>query len=410
MRGRGLFRSVFSVVVLAIAVVALAACGSSPTATPTPKPTNTPVPGATNTPTPTVDPFAAQWQAIVDAAKAEGQIDVVAGGVASRTYGSVVDYFGQKYGIKVNFSTGSSSEQSGRILAERANGQYTVDIAMTGANTSANAYIPAGALDPVMDWLVLPDVLDQSNWYRGHFWWGDEQQKYNFIFSAALQNPPTNIEINTEKVNPDDITSVWDFLTDKYKGHLAALPPDFGGAQEQYFEAYMEPELGPDFVKKYLQDMDVFFSTDYTQIENQLAAGDLWATIFAGAVRQDVDTMKEQGLPVDHLLKVVKEPGELVSGGSASNIGVFNKPAHPNAAKLFINWWLSKEGQTQMHLLSDAPPNPSLRVDDIPDGVTLEEQRRTPGVVYPYTSADAEALTQREDVKNTTIQWYNESH
>ncbi len=393
----------------------LAACGggsATPTPTaraPAPTPTATTPGGSTptgQTPTSTTS-FQQQWQDLIAAAQKEGEVDIVAGGVASRTYTPVVDAFSKEFGVKVNFSTGSSSAQASRILAERQKGVYSVDIAMTGANTSANSYIPAGAMDPVASWLITPDVLDQSNWFQGHWWWGDEQQKYNFIYSANVQNPPTNIEINTNKVNPADITSVYDFLTDKYKGHLAALPPDFGGAQEQYFEAYADPDLGPSFVQKYIQNMNVFFNSDYRQIENQLANGTIYATIFAGAVRQDVDTMKSQGLPVDHLLKQVKERGQLVSAGSASNIGIFNHPAHPNATKLFINWWLSKAGQTAMHELSSVPPDVSLREDGIPPGKTLPETRRQPGQQYLYISADPKYLAQRDAAKNQTIAWYD---
>ncbi len=401
-------------VVFALSLL-LAACGGS-AATPTPTataaastPTATTPGGSTptgQTPTSTTS-FQQQWQDLIAAAQKEGEVDIVAGGVASRTYTPVVDAFSKEFGIKVNFSTGSSSAQSSRIMAERQKGVYSVDIAMTGANTSANVYIPGGALDPVASWLIAPDVVDQSDWFQGHWWWGDAQQKYNFIYSANVQNPPLNIEINTNKVNAADITSVYDFLGSQYVGKLGALPPDNGGAQEQYFEAYVDPDLGPSFVQKYIQDMKVFYSTDYRQIENQLANGSIYAAIFAGAVNQDVQTMQSQGLPVELLQKQVKERGMLVSSGSASNIGIFNHPAHPNAAKLFINWWLSKAGQTAMQELSSVAPYVSLREDGIPSGKTLPSTRRQPGQQYLYIDADPKYLAQRDTAKNQTIAWYN---
>ncbi len=396
-------------------VLLLAACGGS-SATPTPTatqaaPSPTPTAPAASTPsgqTPTATAsFQQQWQDLIAAAQKEGEVDIVAGGVASRTYGPVADAFGKEFGVKVNFSTGSSSAQASRILAERQKGTYTVDIAKTGSSTSANDYIPAGALDPVANWLIAPDVLNQSDWFQGHWWWGDTQQKYNFIFSANVQNPPINIEINTNQVNPADITSVYDFLASKYVGKLGALPPTTGGAQQEYFDAYADPDLGPDFVQKYVQDMKVFYNSDYRQIENQLADGTLYAAIFAGAVNQDVQTMQSQGLPVELLQKQVKERGMLVSAGSASNIGIFNHPAHPNAAKLFINWWLSKTGQTAMQEDSAVAPYVSLREDGIPPGKTLPETRRQSGQQYLYIDADPKYLAQKKSAIDQTIAWYN---
>jgi len=51
---------------------------------------------------------------------------------------------------------------------------------------------------------------------------------------------------------------------------------------------------------------------------------------------------KRNGAPVQ---AVTPAEGVWLSAGSCG-ISLFNRPAHPNAAKLFINWLLSKDGQT----------------------------------------------------------------
>ena len=58
----------------------------------------------------------------------------------------------------------------------------------------------------------------------------------------------------------------------------------------------------------------------------------------------DPPEAKEQGLPVGEIIRPMKEGSWLSSGGTGT-IGHFNKAAHPNASKLFVSWWLSKEGQ-----------------------------------------------------------------
>ena len=44
--------------------------------------------------------------------------------------------------------------------------------------------------------------------------------------------------------------------------------------------------------------------------------------------------------------KAVKE-GTYLSAGSA--MAMINNAPHPNAAKIFVNWFLSREGQIAMH-------------------------------------------------------------
>ena len=51
---------------------------------------------------------------------------------------------------------------------------------------------------------------------------------------------------------------------------------------------------------------------------------------------------KQQGLPVD-LLDIVKDAVALASQGGT--IGLANRAPHPNAASVFVNWLLSREGQ-----------------------------------------------------------------
>jgi iron(III) transport system substrate-binding protein len=59
------------------------------------------------------------------------------------------------------------------------------------------------------------------------------------------------------------------------------------------------------------------------------------------------------------ILESTGAEGAGMSSGS-DNIGLINKAAHPNAAKLYLNWFLSKEGQT---VASTSTGNLSTRMD-----------------------------------------------
>ena len=63
------------------------------------------------------------------------------------------------------------------------------------------------------------------------------------------------------------------------------------------------------------------------------------------------------------------------------------KAPHPSAAKLFINWFLSREGQTLTHTLIPNIDRASLRTD-IPYGEVVAQHRRVPGKEYAFPDAD----------------------
>lgn len=83
----------------------------------------------------------------------------------------------------------------------------------------------------------------------------------------------------------------------------------------------------------------------------------------------------KQGLPIGQIVEL-KEGGTMTSGGGT--ISLIDKAPHPNAAKLFVNWLLSREGQLEFQRRNGSD---SLRVD-IPKQNVLPENRRLDGVDY----------------------------
>ena len=78
----------------------------------------------------------------------------------------------------------------------------------------------------------------------------------------------------------------------------------------------------------------------------------------------------------------MKEGAGLVS--QYGTMGFLNNAPHPNAAKVFINWFLSREGQVTLQRAlaqtEESAPD-SLRVDISKDDVKPED-RRVGGVSY----------------------------
>ena len=88
---------------------------------------------------------------------------------------------------------------------------------------------------------------------------------------------------------------------------------------------------------------------------------------------------------------IIPEEGAWLGGGPGL-IAAFSKAPHPNAAKVFINWFLSKEGQT---LYSRTARAESARLD-VPNDHLNKADRRDPKVKY-FISEDESFLKKKRE-------------
>jgi ABC-type Fe3+ transport system substrate-binding protein len=131
-------------------------------------------------------------------------------------------------------------------------------------------------------------------------------------------------------------------------------------------------------VKRFLTEMEPLVSRDIRQMVDWLAQGKVALAALQNADRLDIWQAKQQGLPVDSFITGgFREGGFVGSGGG--NVMLVNRAPHPNAAKIFINWLLSRDGQIVFQRL-EAGKN-SLRID-IPKDDLPERSRILPGARY----------------------------
>ena len=88
--------------------------------------------------------------------------------------------------------------------------------------------------------------------------------------------------------------------------------------------------------------MALTFYARFPQGEDWLAAGKYPLCLCR---HQSISEAKSQGLPVDLI-----DPAQFKEGvgveSRAKTLVLMNQAPHPNAAKVFINWFLSREGQS----------------------------------------------------------------
>lgn len=160
------------------------------------------------------------------------------------------------------------------------------------------------------------------------------------------------------------------------------------GYSGRYPAAYGNPSLGPEYMKRFFSaELEVTFFTDERLAADQLLLGKFAVCLFCSGATNHVDSVRQFGAPIGDFMDLATawtDAAVLSSSSSSALASMVNRPAHPNAADVFLNWWLSKEGQTAMHTLTNPNrlPLPTLR-DDVTDwGITPESDRREEGKEY----------------------------
>jgi iron(III) transport system substrate-binding protein len=218
--------------------------------------------------------------------------------------------------------------------------------------------------------------LDQTKWYEGEHRYIDPDKRYIFAFIANSLSG--QVSYNLKQANPGEFKSYWDLLHPKWKGKMVSLDPTaFGmGATLQFF--YYHPDLGAPFIKKLYGDMQITVSRDPRQMTDWLSAGKFSLCIRCNA-GSEVGKALQQQLPIGYLdAEDWKEGGS--SSAAGGTLGIPTHAPHPNAAKVFVNWLLSREGQIALQKLGRPDAHNSRRIDIPKDDVDpynrLEEGKK----------------------------------
>lgn len=342
--------------------------------------------------------FEQEWARLIVAAKQEGIVAIASGGAPSRQYRPVVDVFQKKFGVTVEVSTGNATDTVNRVLAERKAGRYIMDVALISSRENQQRLLPSGSLVPFAPLLIYPDVVDTSNWYRGRHWYADKESNYVLIYHVSKEDK-YETWYNTEKIKEAEIATIkkqTDFFDPRWKGKIAGQGMGDPSGLRQMIDSYFEPDRGQEWVRTYLLDAGITFTDDRRILETWLTGGRFPLQAVATG-SEDLITLAKKGLPIKQVF-LPKQTGVIRAGGSGCCISVFANAPHPNAAKLFVNWFLSKEGQTLTHTMIPNIDRSSLR-NDVPFGEVAPDQRRVPGVEYAFFDADPKFGARQEEAQ-----------
>lgn len=301
-----------------------------------------------------------EWEKILESAKKEGEVRLW--GEQEITHQDIIAAFNKEFPfIKAVTVSGRVGDLMPRIIAERRAGKFLADIYSGGlGGRSFYDFHKAGVLDPLKPVLLLPEVVDAAKWLNGEHTYADSEKQFVFMYEGSVAG--NGMHYNTGMVDMNEFKSYWDLIHPKWKGKILLFErPGVGSPSVIRF--YYNAQLGPDFVKRLFSEMDVTVSQDRRQSSDWLASGKFPICIDCG----DTDRAKKQGLPVDEFPHAsLKEASYEVSTSGNSGLALINQAPNPNAARVFINWFLSRAGQTAWQATMNdkvQEPSDSMRVD-----------------------------------------------
>ena len=272
-------------------------------------------------------------QKLIDGAKKEGAL-VWYMSASIEDAQAILLAFNKKYPfLKTDFFRAGSARLFNRIMNEARAGKVLFDlVAVRGLET--HQLVKAGLLQPYVspESAAYPAGFKDSKGY-----WVDYFDSYNVI------------GYNTQLVAREQAPKSWEDLLDpKWKGKIAL--------DEENFSWYgaMTQKWGKEKTQRYMRALakqNIQLRNGQTLIAQLMAAGEFSVAM---VLAHRIEKMKEQGAPVAWVTTL--DPVTV----SLHPIGIAAKAPHPNAAKLFVDFILSKDGQQLLLSIERTPARPGI--------------------------------------------------
>ena len=293
----------------------------------------------------------AQQRLLVEAARKEGKM-IFYTSVETEFARSLTGAFEAKYPfIKTDIFRSTHDKIFSRMNIERQTNTYVADVVSVGEFETYHMQ-KKGFLAPYKSpyAAVYSEGFKDPNGY-----WTDLYD--NLIVTAY----------NTNRVKRDELPKRWeDLLHSRWKGRMV-----LDQNEDRWFANmlhFMGEKKGLEFMQS-LAKQEVAIRSGRSLITQLLSAGEFDLQIVAYWYRPHL--MKKQGAPVDWL---GLEPAIL----ALHPISVVEKSPHPNAARLFIDFALSDEGQKAFRQARPRAGHARLKTGGLPRSSQSDSQ---PGAV-----------------------------
>ncbi|HZT07228.1 MAG TPA: hypothetical protein VFC51_09375 [Chloroflexota bacterium] len=318
-------------------------------------------------PAPAVADPQAEWQRVLQAARQEGTINILSGSSTSHEIPHFEKAFADLTGGHVEFTELTAATIVSRLPEEYAAHQYNWDIILLGGSSGISEELDkAGVLGDLNQYFIMPDLTQDSTWVGGFgdIWVDQDTRKYKIHHQATL-SLGSAWWVNRDVLPESRLNKIEDVFTiPELKGKFCTYDPRVEGAADANF-GQIAGMYGSAMLRRLFTELDIVVTRDFTKLTQDTLRGACLISVGAripdlhaqgvGLNIQEWDVFNPGIAPeyADRLKPTCCGAGKTKStidgwfgGGSANGmLSVANNPPHPNAAKVFVNWLLSKEGQ-----------------------------------------------------------------
>ena len=346
---------------LILIAVLLALFSSCAPAVPSPAPpspaTIQPAPAQSTGIAPVMNPEDVAWTKVVESAKKEGKVTIYAFGYTGEIGIQLRNAFKTRYNVDVEIITGRGAEFIERLKTERRLGLMVADL-VEGSSVHLSNMKNSDLLEVASG---MPSIRNKDVFNIDPV---ADKEGYLFNTVIFIMGPM----INTRLVKTDEQPKSWqDMMDTKWKGKMMVSSPQVSVGVYQTFIPLLNAKV---ITLEWLRDIskqDLVFTRGDNDTAERLSKGDYPMAL---QVSQGVaGVFALEGAPIKSIAMA-----EGVTG-TTRTIAQVKNGRHPNAARLFLDWILSPEGQTVYH---KAGSTGSVR-NDVQDF-------RVPAVVLPPTT------------------------
>ena len=319
----------FYLIFLAALLTVIMGCSpnDAPTQTPT---TNTPVPLVTPKTTPNLTTEETAWNKVVEAAKKEGKLTIYSFNLVGDVGIAVGRAFQDAYGISTDIITGRGAEFTERVKTEKRMGRLVADLTEGNATNLKGMKLEGLTISVASE---LPVLKEKDVWLADVLGM-DPQDKHLIIFNFTVYSP----YVNTSIIKPGEEPTVWkDLLDPKWKGKMVLTDYTTSAGPYQLFVPLLREKVIDEEFLKALYKQDLRFASALPDEAGLLSRGERPLSIRGS--NNTYSRFITEGAPI----KAVELKDGLVL--SVITMAAFNGGPHPNAAKVFMNWFLSPGGQ-----------------------------------------------------------------
>lgn len=338
-----------------------------------------------------------EWQKTLEAAHKEGAV-TVSGPPGAYQRRAIISGWEKAFPkIKLEYTGARGTTIISKVVRERLSGIFNWDIVLASTSPTVFSLNPINALAPIRDALIRPDIAQDKTWYDG-FEAGFLDKEKRFFYMPSGTGDREMGYVNRACVAEKDFNKIQDLAKPQFVGKISwgdPTRPGPGGRNTWVLSLTQ----GEDWLKKIFTGHDISFSRDYRQMTDWLI--NCRRPITIGMPNDVLETVQKEGLgkQVVELLGSAYT-GKIRPGGAQGNaaIGWYNNAPHPNAAKIFVNWYLSREFQQHY---ADIVKDNSRRIDvKSPDPKAAMKQ----GVAY-FPLNDEEATVKIKALQERIKSW-----